>query len=93
MLIESEKSIFVPVEPELPQKGLIRSKAICILLNDIPVGRNSTIQLFAHMTIKSTIDRKYFQQNLDKLPIRERQWRKWLSNEINVTSVTHRQMS
>lgn len=65
MIIEGEKN-----------QPILGPSLFLYYINNIPVGLNSTIRLFAedtiaYMAVKSTIDAQHLQQDLDKLAICE----------------------
>ena len=79
VVVEGERSDFVPVESGVLQGSVLRPSLFLTYINDLPAGIKSKVQLFADdtmcsKTIKKAEDQCTLQEDLDSLTTWEEQW-------------------
>ena len=78
MVVEGERSDFVPVESGVPHGSVLGTSLFLTYTNDLPAGIKSKVRLFADdtmcsKTIKEAEDQRTLQEDLDSLTTWEEQ--------------------
>ena len=79
VVVEGERSDFVPVESGVLQGSVLRPSLFLTYINDLPAGIKSKVRLFTDdtmcsKTIKKAEDQRTLQEDLDSLITWEEQW-------------------
>jgi len=79
VVVEGERSDFVPVESGVPQGSVLGPSLFLMYINDLPDCVKSKVRLFADdtmcsKTIKKEIDQQVLQKDLDSLTTWEKRW-------------------
>ena len=93
---EGEMSEYISVESGVSQGSVLGNSLFLFYINDMAVGINSTVRLFADNTIAypaatSEADQLKLQEDLNKPPIWEQKWKKMFHPErCNVLTISRK---